>query len=170
MGTTPKNGLIRELQAWRWALAERDEVEPAQIVVRIAGCDATAGMQEVLEAAVPVVHGLGVEIAAFITSQSFRVQPSNTLGSGIYQEGRNAFVRRSDRFGRGYGPSGIAKPCAMKSWRPGIGQMSLPAPSDCSAPLAIRRSRNRVAVKPSGKRFPDGPEESAHASISSTIS
>ena len=42
---------------------EADEVEPAQVVVQIAGGDATAGTQEVLQPAVAAVHRLHVQIA-----------------------------------------------------------------------------------------------------------
>ena len=42
---------------------EADEVEPAQIVVQIAGGDAAAGPQEVLPAAVAAVHRLHMQVA-----------------------------------------------------------------------------------------------------------
>ena len=42
---------------------EADEVEPAQVVVQIAGGDAAAGTQEVLQPAVAAVHRLHMQIA-----------------------------------------------------------------------------------------------------------
>ena len=45
------------------ARGEADEVEPAQIVFQIAGGDAAARSQEVLPAAVAVVHRLHMQIA-----------------------------------------------------------------------------------------------------------
>ena len=42
---------------------EADEVEPAQVVVQIAGGDAAAGTQEVLQPTVAAVHGLHMQIA-----------------------------------------------------------------------------------------------------------
>ena len=41
---------------------EADEVEPAQVVVQIAGGDAAAGAQEVLQPAVAAVHRLHMQI------------------------------------------------------------------------------------------------------------
>lgn len=40
-----------------------DEMEPAQVAVEIPGGDAAAGTEEILEAGMPVVHGLDVEFA-----------------------------------------------------------------------------------------------------------